>query len=383
MNARSLASRLLNINGARALLHKHCGATTPKSVQCCSAERAPVVTSSRAAAVKRAAQALSILGASVTAKTTRRSSMYASVVLQERDVRRVVSSAVKTALAVPQHSWSADFVEDTIIGEITDSSTSFTEALAGGGPSHNGSSDSSTDHSETPGVGSGRKASKSKASKRASKDSKGSSNNNRTSSNSITVAATSEAVPDHTEVTLATNVAELLDAFAGGSDDAAEQRHFKASSNNSRGRHRHSDFDEDEQQQQQQQQVVLDELQTMFSQLLYDNYQQVEDEDVIAFCHKLLADLHHLVQQALEEQSEDMPGLCALCGRHMPLTKHHLIPRDVHKEFKKRGFTFDQLQSGLHVCRPCHSAIHKAVPDNKELAMHYSTLENLRQVTVF
>jgi hypothetical protein len=32
------------------------------------------------------------------------------------------------------------------------------------------------------------------------------------------------------------------------------------------------------------------------------------------------------------------------------------------------------------VCRPCHSAIHRAVPDNKQLAMHYSTAEALGQV---
>jgi hypothetical protein len=54
--------------------------------------------------------------------------------------------------------------------------------------------------------------------------------------------------------------------------------------------------------------------------------------------------------------------------------------RDVHKEFKKRGYSFEQLQAGLMVCRPCHSAIHRAVPDNKQLAMHYSTAEALSQV---
>jgi hypothetical protein len=54
--------------------------------------------------------------------------------------------------------------------------------------------------------------------------------------------------------------------------------------------------------------------------------------------------------------------------------------RDVHKEFKKRGYSVDQLQAGLMVCRPCHSAIHRAVPDNKQLAVHYSTAEALSQV---
>lgn len=56
--------------------------------------------------------------------------------------------------------------------------------------------------------------------------------------------------------------------------------------------------------------------------------------------------------------------------------------RDVHKDFKKRGFGFHELQAGLMVCRPCHSAIHRAVPDNKELALHYRTLSDLQQVSL-
>lgn len=52
----------------------------------------------------------------------------------------------------------------------------------------------------------------------------------------------------------------------------------------------------------------------------------------------------------------------------------------MHKELKKRGYSSDQLQAGLMVCRPCHSAIHRAVPDNKQLAAHYSTAEALSQV---
>lgn len=36
----------------------------------------------------------------------------------------------------------------------------------------------------------------------------------------------------------------------------------------------------------------------------------------------------------------------------------------------------------MNVCRPCHSAIHKAVPDNRELGMHFRTVEALKQVSV-
>lgn len=54
---------------------------------------------------------------------------------------------------------------------------------------------------------------------------------------------------------------------------------------------------------------------------------QVEEEDVSALCQKLVTDLQQLVQAAAAEQADDLQGLCALCGRDMPLTKHHLIPR--------------------------------------------------------
>jgi hypothetical protein len=55
---------------------------------------------------------------------------------------------------------------------------------------------------------------------------------------------------------------------------------------------------------------------------------QVEEEDVAAFCAKLLSELSGLAQAALQAAAaDDEQGLCALCGRDMPLTKHHLIPR--------------------------------------------------------
>lgn len=46
-----------------------------------------------------------------------------------------------------------------------------------------------------------------------------------------------------------------------------------------------------------------------------------------AFGIKLLQELARLVDAALSAQQEDAEGLCQLCERDMPLTKHHLIPR--------------------------------------------------------
>lgn len=70
--------------------------------------------------------------------------------------------------------------------------------------------------------------------------------------------------------------------------------------------------------------------------------------------------------------------LLLLCTPHCLLLP--ALTRDVQKDFKKKGFGFQELQSGVMVCRPCHSCIHRAVPDNKELGLHYRTLESLKQV---
>lgn len=49
--------------------------------------------------------------------------------------------------------------------------------------------------------------------------------------------------------------------------------------------------------------------------------------DVVAFGVKLLQELSQLVEAAAAAQQPDVEGLCHLCEREMPLTKHHLIPR--------------------------------------------------------
>ena len=70
---------------------------------------------------------------------------------------------------------------------------------------------------------------------------------------------------------------------------------------------------------------------------------------------------------------------CELCNRAgVAVTKHHLIPRGVHrrKRFRKLFDREDRLTRILWVCRPCHNAIHSACSE-QELAMHYNTREKL------
>ena len=73
------------------------------------------------------------------------------------------------------------------------------------------------------------------------------------------------------------------------------------------------------------------------------------------------------------------PGLCQLCSREMPLTEHHLFPRETHKKLLKRGLMSpaDRLQKIL-ICRPCHNTVHRTL-DNERLALDYHSLDSLLQ----
>ena len=68
---------------------------------------------------------------------------------------------------------------------------------------------------------------------------------------------------------------------------------------------------------------------------------------------------------------------CEMCGREMELTFHHLIPRTLHKnKWFKKNFTREEMNTGIDVCRDCHNAIHKFIPE-KELGRNYNTKEKL------
>jgi hypothetical protein len=72
---------------------------------------------------------------------------------------------------------------------------------------------------------------------------------------------------------------------------------------------------------------------------------------------------------------------CSLCGRvtKRGTTKHHLIPRTCHsnKWFKKR-YSRTQLRETIDVCHDCQSAIHRLIPDEKELGRQFNTLAALQ-----
>jgi hypothetical protein len=69
---------------------------------------------------------------------------------------------------------------------------------------------------------------------------------------------------------------------------------------------------------------------------------------------------------------------CELCQAEDAHNFHHLIPRTLHSnKWFKRRYTREQMQTGLEVCKSCHSAIHHLIPDEKELGRNYNTREKL------
>ncbi len=78
------------------------------------------------------------------------------------------------------------------------------------------------------------------------------------------------------------------------------------------------------------------------------------------------------------EQTAGAPQ-CDLCGREQPLTRHHLIPKSMHKKtrFQKRFGKEEMLARNLMICRLCHKGIHDLIGDNKQLADIFNTRESL------
>ncbi|KAL0484590.1 hypothetical protein AKO1_011611 [Acrasis kona] len=108
-----------------------------------------------------------------------------------------------------------------------------------------------------------------------------------------------------------------------------------------------------------------------------------DEKDVNFVCETLFEELS---KEVPEEEDDDEgynsdrtydDGECILCERVMPLTFHHLIPRCTHKKVNKHGeFTKKELNRGIMVCRPCHSALHRFI-DEDTMANDYNTLDRL------
>ena len=115
-----------------------------------------------------------------------------------------------------------------------------------------------------------------------------------------------------------------------------------------------------------------------FGEILVDLGAAEDDAEARDFCGCLARHLR-AAQEALAAEFGDAgdEGLCELCDRCTPLTRHHLVPRTLHKEFRKLGWTKRDLEFGVAMlCRPCHSAVHRHATE-RELAEEYNTVEKL------
>jgi hypothetical protein len=74
-------------------------------------------------------------------------------------------------------------------------------------------------------------------------------------------------------------------------------------------------------------------------------------------------------------------GKCELCQRdNQSLSEHHLIPREVHSKqrFIRRFGKKEMKARKAMLCRLCHKrGVHELIPDNKELADKFNTIELL------
>ncbi|KAI4170657.1 MAG: hypothetical protein LQ346_008835 [Caloplaca aetnensis] len=76
--------------------------------------------------------------------------------------------------------------------------------------------------------------------------------------------------------------------------------------------------------------------------------------------------------------SSTRTSACEICERDwIPLSYHHLIPKQIHAKAIKRGWHEEwRLNSVAWLCRACHSFVHR-VASNEELAKDYWTVERL------
>jgi hypothetical protein len=85
------------------------------------------------------------------------------------------------------------------------------------------------------------------------------------------------------------------------------------------------------------------------------------------------------VMEQAGQRTDDQPERCELCDRPKKLTKHHLVPRAVHrkKRYVSRFGKKEMRQRGLMLCKDCHVGIHDLIPNEKELADNYHSKELL------
>lgn len=97
-----------------------------------------------------------------------------------------------------------------------------------------------------------------------------------------------------------------------------------------------------------------------------------------AFLRPVITDYITSVTAAPPAWATTKTEACEICERDwIPLSYHHLIPREVHAKALKRGWHEEfMLNSVAWLCRACHSFVHK-MATNEELAREYYTVDRI------
>lgn len=105
-----------------------------------------------------------------------------------------------------------------------------------------------------------------------------------------------------------------------------------------------------------------------------------DPSDVPRFLHQIFRDYIAAVTAPPPVWSETQATACEICGRDwIPLTYHHLIPKEVHAKVLKRKWHEDwMLNSVAWICRACHNFVHR-MASNEELAREWYTVERILQ----
>lgn len=98
--------------------------------------------------------------------------------------------------------------------------------------------------------------------------------------------------------------------------------------------------------------------------------------DLQSFIAPVLSAYVGVVTTPPPKWTETRTDTCEICERDwVPMTYHHLIPKQVHPKVLKRGWHDEhQLNSVAWLCRACHSFVHR-MASNEELARDWYTVD--------
>jgi hypothetical protein len=102
--------------------------------------------------------------------------------------------------------------------------------------------------------------------------------------------------------------------------------------------------------------------------------------DIQSFMRPVLTGYISSVTVAPPKWIETKKTACEICERDwIPITYHHLIPKQVHAKVLKRNWHEEhQLNSVAWICRACHSFVHR-MASNEELAREWYTVDLICQ----